>query len=124
IAGQMQCQALRKEIISNAVVSTMVNRGGIYFDYRGGDETGASSDQVGRAFVTSREVFDMATYTDAVEELDARVSGQVQTELYLDFRRLLDRASRWFVQHRPDGVDVAAEIEAFAEPVQQMARQL
>src|SRR5699024_2660876 len=77
-----------------------------------------------RAFVTSREVFDMASYTDAVEELDARVSGQVQTELYLDFRRLLDRASRWFVQHRPDGVDVAAEIEAFAEPVQQMARQL
>src|SRR5699024_11771457 len=73
-AVQIEAHPLRQEIIVNAVVNTMVNRGGITCAYPAEDETGASSDQVARASVTSREVFDMASYTDAVEELDARVS--------------------------------------------------
>src|SRR5699024_5280994 len=66
-AEQIEAHPLRQEIIVNAVVNSMVNRGGITFAYRASDETGASSDQVARAFVTSREIFDMASYTDAVE---------------------------------------------------------
>src|SRR5699024_8060651 len=69
-------------------------------------------------------IFDLDSYTSSVEDLDTRVDGEVQTELYLEFRRLLDRSSRWFVQHHPDGVDVSREIEGFADPVRQMARQL
>ncbi len=123
-AEQIEAHPLRREIIVNTVVNSMVNRGGITFAYRASDETGASSEQVARAYVTGREIFDLASYTDAVEALDNKVPAAVQTRLYLDFRRLLDRCSRWFVQHRPDGVEVAREVTAFAEPVRTLLGRL
>ncbi|WP_154792276.1 NAD-glutamate dehydrogenase [Occultella kanbiaonis] len=115
---------LRREIIVNSVVNSMVNRGGITFAFRAGDETGASSEQVTRAFVACREVFAMEHFVAAVEALDNKVDAAVQTQLYLDFRRLLDRGSRWFVQHRPDEVDVAEAVEVFAGPVGELTPQL
>ncbi|WP_420112917.1 NAD-glutamate dehydrogenase [Pseudactinotalea sp.] len=109
---------LRNEIIVNSVVNSMVNRGGITFAYRATDETGGSAEQITRAYVVSREIYGLRTFVNGVEETDNVAPTQLQTDLYLTFRRILDRASRWFVLNRPDMVDVAAEVEAFAEPVQ------
>ncbi|CAH0123288.1 NAD-glutamate dehydrogenase [Microbacterium sp. Bi121] len=116
-AGDLDAHPLRTEIIVNSVVNSMVNRGGITFGYRAADETGASSEEIARAYVAAREIFDLHGFVVAVEATDNIVSTDVQTDLYLTFRRLLDRATRWFVQHRPDGVDIGAEIELFQGPV-------
>ncbi len=116
-ADDLAAHPLRREIIVNAVVNSMVNRGGITFAFRAEDETGASSEQIARAFVAAREIFDLRGFVVAVEATDTRVATQVQTDLYLQFRRLLDRAARWFVQHRPDRVSVGEEIDAFSDPV-------
>ncbi|WP_226345196.1 NAD-glutamate dehydrogenase [Agilicoccus flavus] len=105
---------LRREIIVNSVANSVVNRGGITFVFRTMEETGAGSEQVARAFVVAREVFDLRSFVEAVEALDNVVPTAVQTRLYLEFRRLLDRAVRWFLQNRPAQLDVAAEIERFA----------
>jgi len=116
-AGDLDAHPLRTEIIVNAVVNSMVNRGGITFAYRAADETGATSEDIARAYVAVREIFDLRGFVVAVEATDNLVSTDVQTDLYLTFRRLLDRATRWFAQHRPDGVDIGAEIELFQAPV-------
>ena len=71
--------------------------------------------------MASREIFGLSEYVAAVEALDNVVDTATQTSLYLGFRRLLDRASRWFVHNRPDSVDVEAEVERFRGPVQQFA---
>ena len=115
---------LRAEIIINSVVNSMVNRGGITFAYRAADETGATSEQVARAYAATREIFDLRDFTDAVEALDAKVDTDVQSTLYLSFRRLLDRTTRWFVHHRHDQLDVAAEVERFSERVTKLRSQL
>ncbi len=117
-ADALGAHPLRREIIVNSVVNSMVNRGGITFVFRAADETGASVEQIARAYVTSREIFGLRSFVQAVEATDTVVPTLVQTDLYLTFRRLLDRASRWFVLHRPDVVDVAGEVERFAGPVQ------
>ncbi|WP_241681404.1 NAD-glutamate dehydrogenase [Pseudactinotalea terrae] len=109
---------LRTEIIVNSVVNSMVNRGGITFAFRAADETGGSVEQIARAYVTSREIYGLRSFVSGVEETDNVAPTLVQTDLYLTFRRLLDRASRWFVLNRPDMVDVAAEVERFAGHVQ------
>lgn len=98
----------------------MVNRGGITFAYRAADETGGSSEQIARAYVAVREIFDLRGFVIAVEATDNSVATVVQTDLYLTFRRLLDRATRWFVQHRPDGVAIDQEIEQFSDPVRSL----
>jgi len=115
---------LRREIITNAVVNSMVNRGGITFAFRATEETGATPAQVTRAFVVCREVFNMIGYVASVEELDNVVSTETQTLLYLEFRRLTDRAVRWFLQNRPSTLDVAAEVERFSKVVAELGPQM
>jgi glutamate dehydrogenase len=120
-ATQLAAHPLRREIIINAVVNSMVNRGGITFAFRAGEETGAGPEQIARAFVVCREVFGISSFVAEVEALDNVVSTSTQTVLYLEFRRLLDRASRWFLMSRPTNIDVVAEVARFQGPVAQFA---
>ena len=69
---QLASHPLRREIITNSVVNSMVNRGGITFAFRATEETGATPEQVARAFVVCREVFDLSSYVAAVEDARQR----------------------------------------------------
>jgi len=121
---KLAAHPLRREIITNAVVNSMVNRGGMTFAFRASEETGATAEQVTRAFVVCREVFDMVGYVGSVEQLDNVVSTDTQTALYLEFRRLLDRAARWFLVNRPSTINVAAEVERFSKVVAELGPQM
>src|SRR6185436_19799320 len=81
-------------------------------------------EQVTRAYVVCREVFNMIGFIGSVEELDNVVSTQTQTALSLEFRRLLDRSVRWFLQNRPTALDVAAEVERFSTVVAELGPQM
>ena len=116
-AAELGEHPLRREIITNSVVNSMVNRGGITFAFRAQEEVTGTPDQVARAFIVCREVFDLRGFVQAVEELDNVLPTSVQTELYLEFRRLLDRAVRWFLAARPNGLDITTEVERFAPVV-------
>lgn len=105
---------LRREIITTAVANDLVNRGGVTFVQRAVEETSATSVQVARAFLVSREVFGLDDFVARVEALDNVVPTQVQTRLYLELRRLMDRSVRWFLAARPGRLQVAEEIERFA----------
>ncbi|MFZ1287390.1 MAG: NAD-glutamate dehydrogenase [Candidatus Phosphoribacter sp.] len=118
---QLDRHPLKREIIVNSVVNSLVNGGGITFAFRAKEETNASAEQIARAFVVCREVFGLADYVAAVEALDSTVPTMTQTVLFLEFRRLLDRAIRWFLTARPGTIDIAAEIERFQGPVRQFA---
>ncbi|MDQ1484291.1 MAG: glutamate dehydrogenase [Actinomycetota bacterium] len=115
---------LRREIITNAVVNSMVNRGGMTFAFRASEETGATAEQVTRAFVVCREVFDMVGFIASVEALDNIVPTEMQTMLYLEFRRLLDRAVRWFLVNRPSTINVASEVDRFSTVVAELGPQI
>ena len=123
-AADLAGHPLRREIVVNSVVNSMVNRGGITFAYRATEESGADAGQIARAFVAAREIFDLRGFVVAVEATDNLVAADVQTDLYLEFRRLLDRAARWFAQHRSDGVDIGGEIATFSAPVAAYANRM
>jgi glutamate dehydrogenase len=120
-ADELGKHPLRREIITNSVVNSMVNRGGITFAFRAQEEAAGSPEQVARAFIVCREVFDLRGHVEAVEALDNVLPTSVQTELYLEFRRLLDRAVRWLLEARPTGLDITTEIERFAPVVAELA---
>ena len=85
------------------------------------EETAADPEQVMRAYVVAREVFGMSEFVAQVEALDNKVSTQAQTELYLEFRRLIDRATRWLLHSRPAHLDVGSEIERFRPAVRELS---
>jgi glutamate dehydrogenase len=123
-ANEIAAHPLRREIVTNSVANSMVNRGGITFAFRAVEETGALPEQVARAYVVCREVFDLAGFVQAVEATDNIVSTQAQTSLYLEFRRLLDRASRWFLTSRPATLDIAAEVARFRPGIERLAHRM
>jgi glutamate dehydrogenase len=102
----------------------MVNRGGITFAFRAAEETGASPEQIARAFVVCREVFGLRDFVEQVEALDNVVTTRTQTKLYLEFRRLMDRSVRWFLHNRPSTLDVAGEVERFGPMVRELTPRL
>ncbi|MGN6686411.1 MAG: NAD-glutamate dehydrogenase [Actinomycetales bacterium] len=104
---------LSREIVTTCVVNDMVNRGGITFVFRAQEEAGASAVEVTNAYTVAREVFALEPLWADVAALDTQVSTTVQTRLYLEARRLLDRATRWLLQARPTGIDVTAEVDRF-----------
>jgi glutamate dehydrogenase len=112
---------LRQRIITTCLVNDIVNRGGITFAHRAQDETMAGPEQVARAYVVCREIFGLDGYVAEVEALDNQLTTDTQALLYLTFRRLLDRSVRWFLQARPDVMDIGAEIARFGPVVSRLA---
>ncbi|BEL11640.1 NAD-glutamate dehydrogenase [Actinoplanes sichuanensis] len=109
-AGRMAGHRLRREIISTSLVNEVVNRGGTSFVYRAMEESGASAADVIRAYVVIREVYGLPEIWAAGEALDNEVPTPAQTLVFLETRRLLDRAVRWLVSTRRSPIDVAGEI--------------
>jgi glutamate dehydrogenase len=105
---------LRRELIATTVTNSLVNRGGITFSFRLAEETGAAPADIARAYIVARETFEMRTLWTAIEALDSTISADVQLEMLLEGRKLVERATRWFVLSRPRPLDIAAEIERFA----------
>jgi glutamate dehydrogenase len=108
-ADRMASHRLRREIVTTSVVNEVVNRGGISFVFRAVEETGARTADVIRAYTVVRDVFGLNALWDAVEAEDNKVPAAAQTEVYLEVRRLVDRAVRWLVTNRRTPIDVTAE---------------
>lgn len=104
---------LRRDIITNSVANSVVNLGGMTFASRAAEESGATRSDIARAMVVSREVFDIHRYMAGIKALDNRASTAVQARLHRAARRLLDRATRWFLLERPSGSEVGAEIDRY-----------
>ena len=112
---QLTGHPLADEITATVLANHIVNRGGVTFTYRAIEETGASLDEVVRAFVVAREAFNLDGYVAEVEELDGQVSTDVQAELYLGFRRLLDHVVRRLIWSGAlAGGDLATLVDRFS----------
>jgi len=123
-AERMASHRLRREIVVTSLVNEVVNRGGISFVYRTGEETGASAAEVIRAYVVVRDVFGLGELWTAVDALDNVVATEGQTAVYLESRRLLDRAVRWLVTNRRSPLDVPGEIERLRPGVSRLLPEL
>ncbi|MFI6332065.1 NAD-glutamate dehydrogenase [Micromonospora chersina] len=123
-ADRMGRHRLRRDIVTTVLVNEAINRGGITFLFRVVEETAASAADVLRAYVVVREVFGLRELWDAVEALDNKVSPELQTSVYLDTRRLLDRAVRWLVTNRRSPIDVPGEIARLRDGVARLLPEL
>jgi len=115
---------LRAQIINTVVTNRLLNIGGITFVFRAVEETGATAEQVVRAALTAMEVFSIDQMWDWVNELDNQIPTTAQSALQLETRRLLDRATRWFLQTRTGDLDIAEQVDYFAPVVSQHSQDL
>ncbi len=116
-AGRMRSHRLHREIITTAVVNDMVDRSGITFAFRLNEETGASVPDIAAAWLVARNVFDMAGFWALVEALDGQVDTSVQIMLWLEGRKLTERAARWLLYNRRPPFDIQSTIDFLADGV-------
>ena len=113
---------LRREIVTTLLVNEMVDHAGITYAFRLGEELSAGAADAVRAFAVTTAVFDLFALWNWLR--DSTVPTDVSDAIALDSRRLLDRASRWFLTNRPQPLAVRAEVTRFAERVRTLRSRL
>lgn len=104
---------LRREIITTCVVNELVNSAGTTFTFRFGEETGASTPDIVRAYLVAREVFDLPSFYRAVESLDNEIDTATQIAMLLEARKLAERGARWLLVNRRPPLDLAGSVSFF-----------
>ena len=78
------------------------------------EETGAPASDIARAYTVAREVFGMRPQWDEIEALDNSIAAELQVEMLLEGRRLVERGTRWLLRNRRRPLNIAATVEHFA----------
>ncbi|GAA2695677.1 NAD-glutamate dehydrogenase [Streptomyces aculeolatus] len=117
---QIRAHALRREIVTTVLVNDTVNTGGTTFVHRLKEETGASTEEIVRAHTAARAIFHLGDFWDEVETLDNVIAADVQTRIRLHSRRLVERATRWLLNNRPQPLQLGETIDFFSERIGQV----
>jgi glutamate dehydrogenase len=106
---------LRRQLLATSVTNHVVATSGLTYAFRLVEETSATTSDIVRAHAIVSEVFDLdALWTDIYA---AKLPTPLTNSLIIEGRRLLDRASRWFLLNRPQPLSVGTEVGRFAQPV-------
>jgi len=112
---QIDAHALHREIITTVLVNETINRGGCTFAFRLKEETGATYEEIVRSHTAARSIFDLKGMWAEIEALDNAVPAELQTQMRLHSRRLVERATRWLLNNRRQPLDIAETIEVFRD---------
>jgi glutamate dehydrogenase len=113
---------LRREIVTTLLVNEMVDGAGMTYAFRLGEELSAASTDAMRAYAVTTAVYELPALWRGLRS--PQTPTAVSDELVLDSRRLLDRASRWFLTNRPQPLAVGAEVSRFAATVRELRSSL
>ncbi|WP_454699827.1 NAD-glutamate dehydrogenase [Arthrobacter humicola] len=97
--AELETHPLHRQIVCTVVANDMVNLGGITFAFRAIEETTARAAAVAKAFVVAREAYDLPWIVNRLAALPAGYPSEHAAEATLHMRRVLDRATRWYVTH-------------------------
>ncbi|HUL97611.1 MAG TPA: NAD-glutamate dehydrogenase [Usitatibacter sp.] len=112
-AEVMKRHPLKRDIIATVVANTMINRTGSVFVHRMQEETGATFEEATRAFILTRDIFDLESFWREVDALDNRAPAQLQYEMLIEAGRLVVRSTLWFLRRRRERLPIAQVLEIF-----------
>lgn len=121
---ELDSHPLRNEIVATVVANEIVNIGGITYIFRAMEETGATEAQIAKVFCALREIYE---YERWFQEINLQPAGQdigYWSRQHHDLRRLLDRTTRWFLNHVDLELSVGEMVERYAAKVQKLRAQL
>ncbi len=110
---------LRREIVATMLANETIDNGGITYAYRLAEDAGASSTDAIRAYAAVTAIFELHDVWERVRSAD--MPSEVSDTLMLQSRRVLDRASRWFLSNRPQPIPVGAEISRYSSEFRKLA---
>lgn len=98
---------LRHEIISTIITNCAINRMGMSAFYHIKEDTGLDSDVIARAYVISRDIFNIKEIWDDIKNIKSSVSVEIQTEMFTDVQTLLERSTLWFLKNYKSELNIS-----------------
>ncbi|MFT4042171.1 MAG: NAD-glutamate dehydrogenase [Gordonia sp. (in: high G+C Gram-positive bacteria)] len=118
-AGEIHGHRLRREIVATVLVNDVIDGAGLTHLFRLREATGATTTEAVRAFVVAERVFGMSDLFTRILHAPAPVA--VVDSMMFYARRLLFRASRWFLAFRPQPLAIAAEITRYTDRIAELS---
>ena len=110
----VEAHRLRREIISTQLANSIINRGGPSFIARITDQTGAEASAIARAFAVVRDAFGMTALNGRIDELDARIPGALQLQLYAAVQEMLESRVVWVLRNTEPHAALEGQVSRFA----------
>lgn len=111
---------LRREIIVTGLTNAMLNRGGPAMAVRLADESGRGPGDVASAFITISSIFHLPDLWLAVNQLDGKMPGQAQLELYARIQNFTLEQTSNMLRH-VTGESLAATIATHRTGTEELA---
>jgi glutamate dehydrogenase len=115
---------LRREIITTCITNEMVNRLGNYFFHLTQEDTGLKGCDIMRAYIITRDLFDLNSLWDKVENISDKITLEAQVLIYNQIYKLAQRSIMWLLRNMPHPLDVSGIIARFKEGVNTLSEQL
>ncbi len=104
---------LRKEIIATLLSNKISNNIGIGFGFRIREETGATIENVAKAYVVCAEIFELDDTWRALEKLDNVVKEPYRYQCFRKVSGLVERSISWLLRNKSANFDVSYLIERY-----------
>ena len=121
---ELDSHPLRDEIVATVVANEMVNIGGITYLFRAMEESSASEEQIAKVFCVLREIYEFDSWFQQINAQPAGRSIEYWSRQHHDMRRLLDRATRWMLNHADLSQSLDDLVSRFATKVHELRAQL
>ncbi|MFT3877860.1 MAG: NAD-glutamate dehydrogenase [Propioniciclava sp.] len=117
-ADAMATHPLKREIVTMVTVNRFVNSQGITAYSRLASETSSDVNEVIRAQLAARTIFQVARHELALPGMGLASRHELRARVRL--QQLIERAARWLLHNRRGVLDIKGEAAAFTEPVAQV----
>ena len=112
---------LKREIIATVVTNSMINRVGGTFVTNMMEKSGAGPVEIARAFIATRDAFQLEEVWAAIESLDNKISADMQVTLLKDVNQLIERSTLWFLRNAKKPIDIGANVKDFSSAINLLA---
>ena len=121
---QIGLHRLHREIIATTLVNEVVNRLGPTYVFRITDELGVHPADVCKAYDAAVAIFGMESLWREIEALDNRASDQIQQELLVLVRGLIERSVHWLLRTRRYSAPIEELVSFFRSPIADLVEAL
>jgi glutamate dehydrogenase len=111
---------LRREIIATMVTNSMINRVGATYIHEMHDATGYASDVIARAYLISRDAFELRKIWNGIEALDNKVDSKLQTAMLQETNKLGQRNVQWFLRNESQPMNITRTMDEFAAGIREL----
>ncbi|MEO3434563.1 NAD-glutamate dehydrogenase [Inquilinus sp. CAU 1745] len=123
-AAPIKRHTLSREIVATFVTNSLINRTGPTFVAEMIDKTGMGPADIARAYLIVRDSFELRSLWQRIEELDAKVPAEVQTQMMLYIRRLVERTTSWILRQGGERLEVDRQIAHLRPAIEALTKEI